>query len=83
VTNPAKQPMIETLVFDGNNKVVFTSRDNYHLSYPNFFTERKMLKAGGYTVIIKPMWDDSGETSKMNKAEYRKILVGIYYPREA
>jgi hypothetical protein len=57
MTKPHKMPTIEVLVFDGNNKIVFDSRGCYLLSYPNFFMEQKTLKAGGYTIIVKPLWD--------------------------
>ena len=33
--------------------------------------------------MVRPKWDEDGETSNTNKADYRKILVGIYYPRNA
>ena len=71
------------MVFDIDNKIMFQSRGSYLLSYPNFFTEQKTLIAGIYTIMVKPMWEDDGETSNTNKADYRKILVGIYYPRNA
>ena len=76
-------PFIEVLVFDSQNKMMFASRDARYLSYPSILTEQRTLKAGGYTMIIRPDWDNFRETSATNPAEYRKVLVGIFYPRKA
>jgi hypothetical protein len=51
-----KGPTVDLLVLDGDNKVVLTNPDSNLLCYPCFFDEPKTLKAGFYTIIIRPAW---------------------------
>jgi len=82
-TNKHVQVLIETLVFDGENKIVFDSRSNHSLSYSVFSKKRLTLKAGIYTIVIKPYWGEYDETSSTNVADYRRFLVSLYYPKKA